>query len=164
MTEPQFEKLDESHREPVIDIFNYYILNDYSAYLESQVSYDFYNLILDITRGYPALAIRDASEGIAGYAFLKSHNQMPVFRRTAELTIFLRHGYTGKGIGGMLLARLESEAKGLGISVLMASISSLNEYSIRFHEKQGFLECGRFKRIGVKFSREFDVVWMQKFL
>jgi len=36
--------------------------------------------------------------------------------------------------------------------------------SLNFHFKQGFKECGRFQRIGQKFGRDFDVIWMQKFL
>jgi phosphinothricin acetyltransferase len=43
----------------------------------------------------------------------------------------------------------------------MAHISSLNEGSIRFHAARGFCECGRFRNIGIKHGRPFDMVWMQ---
>ena len=50
------------------------------------------------------------------------------------------------------------------IDTLLADISSLNEPSIKFHEKLGFSHCGSFKRVGRKFGKDFDVVWMQKLL
>lgn len=36
--------------------------------------------------------------------------------------------------------------------------------SIRFHSKKGFEICGRFRRVGIKNGRDFDLVWMQKML
>lgn len=45
----RFEKLDEAHRVPVIDIFNHYIENSFAAYLEQKVSYDFFSMILGAT-------------------------------------------------------------------------------------------------------------------
>jgi L-amino acid N-acyltransferase YncA len=47
---------------------------------------------------------------------------------------------------------------------LLARISSLNEESIHFHRNNDFTECGRFRKIGRKKDREFDVVYMQKML
>ena len=43
-----------------------------------------------------------------------------------------------------MLSYLETAGKTQQISTILASISSLNERSIRFHEKHGFTECGRF--------------------
>jgi len=59
---------------------------------------------------------------------------------------------------------LIKEAKRKGFDTLLASISSLNEISLNFHLKNGFTECGRFKRIGKKFGQDFDEVWMQRFI
>lgn len=56
------------------------------------------------------------------------------------------------------------QAQRMGADTLLACISSLNLASIRFHQKQGFKECGRLARIGRKFEQDFDVVWMQKHL
>jgi phosphinothricin acetyltransferase len=40
---------------PVIDIFNTYIENSFAAYPEAKVRYDFYDRLLEITKGYPTL-------------------------------------------------------------------------------------------------------------
>jgi phosphinothricin acetyltransferase len=50
----------------------------------------------------------------------------------------------------------------MGIDNLLASASSLNEQSLRFHAKVGFERCGTFRSVGRKAGRDFDVVWFQK--
>lgn len=157
-----FQKLDETHRIPVIDIFNHYIENSFAAYLEQKVTYDFFTMILGITRGYPAVAVIDDSGSVIGYGFLRAYNPMAVFRHTAEITCFLHPDAAGKGIGSQTHRRLEEEAAAMNVSMVMASISSLNEESVRFHAKRGFTECGRFLKIGKKFNTDFDIIWMQK--
>jgi phosphinothricin acetyltransferase len=64
----------------------------------------------------------------------------------------------------MMLDYLINKAKEKGITSILASISSLNERSINFHRKNGFIECGRFREIGKKKGKTFDVVYMQKML
>lgn len=73
-------------------------------------------------------------------------------------------GYTGKGIGQAILEHLLAGGKEQGLASILAGISSLNPGSIRFHLRQGFTECGRFKAAGVKKGKVFDVLYCQKFL
>ena len=62
------------------------------------------------------------------------------------------------------LERMLSEAEGLGITRILAHISSRNPGSIAFHRKHGFVECGRFPEIGQKRGELFDIVWMVRSL
>lgn len=89
---------------------------------------------------------------------------MSTFSGTVEITYFLAKEVTGQGIGTMVLERLTQEAKALGKRVLLASISADNQPSLRFHAKNGFVECGRFRAIGFKHGAFFDIVYMQKFI
>ena len=157
----KFEKMVDQHRTSVIDIFNYYIANSFAAYPEESVGYEFFDRFLDMTRGYPAVTIRDDAETIVGFAFLHAYRPSRTFRRVAEITYFILPDHTGKGIGTKVLRQFGLAAKEQGIDTLLASISSQNEESLRFHRKSGFKECGRFRRIGKKFGEDFDVVWMQ---
>ncbi|HML26634.1 MAG TPA: N-acetyltransferase family protein, partial [Methanomethylovorans sp.] len=103
------------------------------------------------------------NEGVcAGFGMLRPHNPMPAFSHTAEITYFIRPELTGKGLGSQMLEYLVTEGKKRGISNVLASISSLNEGSIRFHQKNGFIECGRFRKVARKKDIFFDIVWMQK--
>jgi len=157
-----FEPLTARDRKPVIDTFNYYIENSFAAYPEEKVDYDFFDIILTMTRGYPAISVKTGAGEFTGFAFLHAYHPMPAFKRAAQITYFLDPDHTGEGIGKAVLGRLINEAKKLSIDSLLANISSLNERSIDFHLKNGFTECGRFKKIGRKHGRDFDLVWMQK--
>ena len=64
----------------------------------------------------------------------------------------------------MLLGYFEKGGVEKAITNILANISSLNTDSISFHRKNGFTECGRFRKVGRKKGREFDTVWMQKML
>jgi len=123
-----------------------------------------FDMLLDMSNGLPTGSIRDRKDKIIGFGMLRSHNQLPVFSQTAEVTYFIHPDHTGKGLGIMLLAHLEKGAVGEGITNILASISSLNTRSIEFHKKNGFVECGRFKKIAMKKGHIFDIIWMQKML
>lgn len=157
-----FESLAEAHRGPVMDIFNHYIENGYAAFPEHRLPYEFFDMFLNMTRGYPAAAVLSGDGEVVGFGFLRAYNPLPAFRKAAELTCFLRPDMTRNGIGCRTLEHLESGAKKLSISILLAAISSRNAASIAFHEKNGFVRCGTFAGIGTKFGTDFDVVWMQK--
>lgn len=146
----------------IIDIFNHYVENSFAAYPERKVPYEFFELFLNMAQGYPFLVAKDGEGTVLGFGLLRPHSPMPAFSRTAEITYFLAPEHTGKGVGGKILDRLLAVAVEKGITTILASISSLNEPSLAFHKKHGFVECGRFVGIGRKNGREFDVVWMQR--
>jgi L-amino acid N-acyltransferase YncA len=164
LSEFTFSPIADTDREPVIDLFNYYIENSFTAYPEQKVPYEFFAHFLETCRKYPSVAAKMPDGTLAGFGLLRAHNPMPAFSHTAEITYFIRPDLTGKGLGSEMLARLEDEGKTQGITVILASISSLNEGSIRFHAGHGFTECGQFKKIGRKKGIIFDTVWMQKFI
>ena len=162
--ECRFDPITEENRTEIIDLFNYYIENSFAAYPEQKFPYDFFSLFLDSCRDYPSLVAKLPGGTIAGFGMLRAHNPMPAFRHTAEITYFIRPDWTGKGLGTEMLKHLETAGKTQGITTILASISSLNEGSIRFHARHGFSECGRFVKVGMKKGVTFDTVWMQKFI
>ena len=89
---------------------------------------------------------------------------MPTFSRTAETTYFVKPDFVGKGIGKILLEYLITEGRKKDVTSILASVSSLNEVSISFHMRHGFVECGRFRDIGRKKGKTFDVVYFQRML
>jgi L-amino acid N-acyltransferase YncA len=156
------DRIGPSDRTAVIDLFNHYVEHSFAAYPEKPVPYEFFDLLLAVSKEYPTVAVRDGEGNLLGFGMLRPHNPMPAFARTAEVTYFLRPDMTGKGLGPQVLDRLEREGKQRGISCILASVSSLNEGSIRFHARHGFTECGRFRNVGEKKGTLFDTVWMEK--
>ena len=70
----------------------------------------------------------------------------------------------GKGIGGKLYDALEAILTAQGYRKTYAIITSDNPGSLRFHEKMGFRLIGEFPDCGIKFSKLYSVVWMEKSL
>ncbi len=159
-----FEPLGPAHRDPVIQIFNYFVSYTFSAYPDKPVDKTFFDKLLEMSRGYPAYAVRHESGKIVGFGMLRPWHSAATFRRTAEICYFLLPEHTRTGVGTKLLAMLVDGAKRMGIDSILGSISSRNEESINFHAKNGFTICGRFTNVGKKFDRDFDVVWVQKTL
>lgn len=157
----KFEKLDIKHLPEVTSIYNYYVEHSYAAYLDKRVSVEFFSNLLEMIKDYPAYAIR-MDEKVIGFCFLRAYSPYPAFSGTAEITCFIDKDYSGKRIGTMILDKIVEEAKQKGIHTILASISSLNETSLKFHKKNGFIECGRFPETGRKFGKTFDIVWMIK--
>jgi L-amino acid N-acyltransferase YncA len=157
-----FEELSEEHRKPAIDILNHYVDSSFAAYSESRHPYSLFDVYLQVSAGYPAVAVRSDAGEIVGFAWLQAYHPSEAFQRVGEIGYFLRSDYTRCGIGKAILDLFVEEAKKVNIDSILASVSSLNEPSINFHLKHGFTECGRFDKIGRKFGRDFDLVWLQK--
>lgn len=160
----RLESVSTEDREPIIDIFNYYVEHTFAAYPESKVPYGFFDVLLGMSAGYPTVVAKDKSGKVIGFGMLRKHSLMPAFLEVAEITYFIMPDCTGRGIGSAMLELLVREAKKKHITSILASISSLNQGSIAFHEKHGFKECGCFQKIGRKNGQVFDIVWMQMML
>jgi phosphinothricin acetyltransferase len=157
-------KFHDADKKDVIDIFNFFIENTFAAYPEDKVDYSFCEILREISVNDSFYVIENTDHTIIGFGLLRKHQHVDVFRRTAEVTYFILPDHTERGLGSRLLDMLIHDARELNIDTLLANISSLNEKSILFHRKHGFVDCGRFQRIGKKRGKDFDVVWMQKFL
>jgi len=156
------EPMMDKDRKPVIDIFNHYVRNSFEAYPETPVGYEFFDRFMEMSKGYPALVAKSETGDVVGFAFLHPHRPISSFKRTAEITYFILPEHTRKGLGRTMLDHLVEQARPMGVDNLLAHVSSLNEDSLQFHRKCGFRECGKFREIGRKFGKSFDVVWMQK--
>jgi phosphinothricin acetyltransferase len=158
----RLQALAESDRTAVTGIFNYFVERSFAAYPEEPVGEEFFDRILAWSEGYPAVTVRTAAEEVVGFGFLRAFHPAGTFSRTAEVAYFLLPEHTGRGAGSLMLSRFMEAARGIGVDNLLASVSSLNEASLRFHRRSGFECCGTFRGVGRKAGRDFDVVWFQK--
>ncbi len=113
---------------------------------------------------FPMHVVEAPAGTAVGFALIRPHHVADTLRCAAEATIFIMPEHIRQGMGDRLLALLEADAKANGVDTLLGCASSHNEQSISFQKKHGFVECGRFKRVGHKFNQDFDLVWLQKFL
>jgi L-amino acid N-acyltransferase YncA len=157
-------KVSENDKNAVINIYNYFIENSYTTYLEKTLDYSFFEALSEMSIGGSFYVVDTSDKEIVGFALLKKYEKVDCFKRAAEVSYFILPKHTGKGLGTKLFSRLIDDARMMGIDTLLASVSSLNEESLEFHKRIGFAECGRLKNVGKKMGMDFDVVWMQKFI
>ncbi len=159
----EFEKMDIKHQKSIMKIFNYYIENSTAAFAQSALPEQFFGMLLEKSKGFPAYAIiNPENDEVLGFFMLSAYNPFSTFKETATISYFISKDYVGKGIGAQCLKRLEAEALQSGIKHILAQISSENHGSLNFHSKHGFKVCGTLKNIGYKLDRQFDVIYMQK--
>lgn len=157
-------KVTDSDREAVMDVFNYFIENSFAAYPDKKADYSVFDFLRGMSRDGIFYVIEDGGKQVIGFGMLRYYQRSEAFNSSAEVTYFILPSHQGKNLGKQLLNTLVNDARQLGVNTLLANISSLNEQSLKFHRKQDFKDCGCFKRVGHKFGKDFDVVWMQKFL
>ena len=160
--EYSIEPILTEDRDTIIDIFNHYVKNSFAAFTGDKIPYHAFDKLFQMSNGFPRGAIKDQNGKTVGFGMLRIHNPIAAFSQTAEVTYFIHPDYTRKGLGKLMLDFLEKRAMQKGITNILANISSLNPSSIKFHSKNGFIECGRFSSVGKKNGREFDAIWMQK--
>lgn len=114
-----------------------------------------------VERGFPYLVAEHDGE-IVGYAYASPYRTRAAYRYSAENSVYVRHGWEGRGIGKSLLAALIEACEAQGLRQMIAVIGdSANEASIRLHTRLGFRTIGHEVAVGLKFGRWVDVVQMQ---
>mgnify|MGYP001828717951 CR=1 FL=1 len=98
---------------------------------------------------YPWLvAVQDGQ--IGGLAYGKTFNPRAAYDWTAEVSVYLREGLQGQGIGSLLYGALIPALDAQGYRCLVSGITTPNEASVRLHERFGFRHLGTLERVGYK--------------
>jgi phosphinothricin acetyltransferase len=141
----------------ICDIYNYYILNSFSTFEAEPVKpVEMENRIQQNTTGFPWLVYIDNDE-IIGYAYATAWKNRAAYKRSAETSVYLKHGCHGKGVGTQLYSELIELLKALNIHAIIGGIALPNDSSIHLHEKFGFEKVAHFREVGFKFGAWRDV-------
>ena len=114
--------------------------------------------------GYPMFVAVDEAGRIVGWSALSRYHGRVGFRFTVENAVYVAADQRGRGIGRLLLERLLESAKERGYHAVIAAIDGENQASLELHRKFGFEVVGRFRRVGYKFNRWLDVIYMELLL
>jgi L-amino acid N-acyltransferase YncA len=147
------------------------IYND--AVLTTTATYDYEPRTMDYRlawfeehakQDYPIFVAQNGDGGIVGWSALNPYHARPGYRFTTENSVYVAADHRGKGIGKLLLEPLIQAARRRGLRAIIAAIDADNEVSIRLHARFGFEKVGQFKKVGFKFDRWLDVVYMELLL
>lgn len=158
----QFIEMTENDLQVVKNIYDHYILNTTATFHINPITINELKEFIFVSHPVYKSYIIQFQNITCGYCFLTQYKKRPAYNRTAEITVYLKPGMTGKGIGSETLRFLEKKAKQVGIKNIVGIITGENDGSIRLFEKSGYQKCAHFKNIGEKFGRILDVVAYQK--
>jgi phosphinothricin acetyltransferase len=153
------EKIDLS---AVTAIYNYYVENSTATFHLASISEN--EMEATLLLGHPlykSFVVLNDNE-IVGFCYLGQFRKKEAYDISAEVTLYIKHNFTGKQIGGEILAFMEKTAKNLGLKNLISVITSENTGSIKLFERNRYFKCGHLKNIGIKFGRALDVLSYQK--
>ena len=117
--------------------------------------------VADIAAHFPYLLLEVDGE-LAGYAYAHRQAERAAFAWNAELSIYLKESFAGKGLGRVLYGLLEELLAMQGYVNFYGVITGSNAVSIALHEKMGYSIIGRHAHTGFKFGQWHDTVWLHK--
>ncbi len=159
-----FKEMRDEYIPGITDIYNYYILNSTATFhMKELASEEIKGIVYTGDPRFASFAILDG-ESVCGYCILSPFKKREAYDGTAEVTVYLKPGYTGKGLGKLAISFLEDAARKNDFHVLLAVICGENVQSIELFDKLGYSRCAHYTEVGRKFGRLLDVICYQKII
>ncbi len=161
----------ETDAETLLEIYAPYVKNTAISFeYEVPTAEEFARRIRETLRRYPYLvAVEDGC--IIGYAYASTFKPRPAYDHAVEMTIYMRQGCRGRGVGKKLYLALEELLHRQNVLNLNACIAytvekntHLDNASAAFHAHLGYTKAAHFTKCGYKFDTWYDVIWMEKLL
>src|ERR1044071_5823569 len=108
--------------------------------------------------------VAEVDGAVIGYAYATKWKARSAYRFAVETTIYLQHGFEGRGMGKQLYAALLPVLKMRGIHAVIGGAALPNDASVALHERLGFEHVATFRQVGFKHDRWVDVAYWQKLL
>jgi phosphinothricin acetyltransferase len=146
----------------ILEIYNHAVLNTTAVYTYKAQAYEDRKLWFDNKKaeGYPVFVYEENGK-VAGFATYGPFRAWPAYKYTIEHSVYVKPDCRSKGIGTILMKELIKDSNERGYATMVAGIDSLNDRSIKMHEKLGFECSGVIKRAGYKFEKWLDLVFYQ---
>lgn len=164
MSEYTIRPVQDSDAERVMAVLNHYVKNSFAAYPSTELDTGLFVKLRAAGGPFPFLGLIAPDGELVGFGQIRPYHFADSLMHTAEASLFILPDHCRHGQGTALLKELVARGKEKGVRVLLGSACSLNEASLAFQKHNGFVACGRFVGVGQKFGRDFDIIWMQKFL
>lgn len=151
--------LDDARR-----IYQWYVDNSTATFQIGPSSVaEMESLLFFPSARYGSFAALSGGE-VVGYGIVTQFKKREAYDSTAEITIYLDHRFTGRGLGKKMAGYLEGFAREKGFHSLIAIVSGENTASCALFSRLGYAECARYHEVGRKFDRWLDVVCFELIL
>jgi len=143
------------------DIYNHYVSHSTCTYQEAAEPMESRRQWFDKHgQGHP-VTVAEIDGKVVGWGSLSPYHARSAYRFTVENSVYVHHEFHRRGIGAAILRDLIERARANGHRAIIAGIDGEQLASVGIHEKFGFEKVGHLKRIGFKFGRWLDVIYME---
>jgi len=116
-----------------------------------------------VTKEFPWL-VCEIDDVVVAYAYAGKPFKREGYKWNAEVSVYADGNYHGRKLASALYESLLELLETQGYYNVYACILSINEKSIKFHEKYGFKVMSIFPNSVYKHDKWMDVIWMNKVL
>ena len=145
-------------------IYDHYVLNTHATFdIEPPELTDWQDWFYDgVAGGEQLFFVAERAGEVVGYVKTDPFRHKAAYDTSRYTTIYIDKAATGQGIGSILYRRLFEELDHLDLHRVYAAIALPNDASVALHQKFGYEEVGRFREVGRKFDRWYDVATYEK--
>lgn len=155
----EIREMQPSDGEKVIEIFQEGIDGGNATFEQNVPTWEAWdNKFFKICR----YVLEDENENIVGWAALQPISNRDCFKGVAEVSIYLKNEFQGKGLGKMLLRKLILDSEEHEFWTLQSGIFPENEASINVHLNLGFRNVGTRERVGQMNGVWRDVILLER--
>jgi len=158
----QIRKAQEKDLPMITEIYNEAIMTTIATFDTTPKTLDEQKTWFEDHGRKNPLLVAEMDGTVIGWGSLSKWSDRCAYTDTAEISLYIRKDYQGKGIGKRLLKRILEEGETQGLHAVIARITEGNTISISLHEEFGFFPIGVMKEVGVKFGKRLDVLLMEK--
>jgi phosphinothricin acetyltransferase len=146
----------------IANVYNHYVVSSHATFEFEPISApEMSKRIRDVVDGGYPFHVADENETIIGYAYVHAFRPRPAYRKTVEISVYVKDGHAGRGVATRLYESLICNVLDSGYHSIIAGIALPNDASVRLHERFEFEKIGHFREVGRKFDRWFDVCFWQ---
>ena len=98
-----------SDAQMIADIYNYYILNTVITFEVEPVTAQEITIRMKNAKKVGPYLVYEENGEIIGYTYVSKFRERKAYEHSVESTIYLKHGFGGKGIGTNLYSKLLSQ-------------------------------------------------------
>src|SRR5215469_18531735 len=151
----------ESDLVAINDIYNHFVLHSTCTYQEEPEPLESRRQWFKHHGEKHPVIVAEANGQVAGWASLSAYHERSAYRYTVENSVYIHHQHHRCGFGSLLLQELIVRARSLGHRAIIAGIDADQAASVALHTKFHFEKVGHLKRVGLKFGRWLDVIYME---
>jgi phosphinothricin acetyltransferase len=145
-------------------IYNHYVLTDVATFEEEPVPLEeMRQRVEEVQKHFFWLVYEDGGD-VIGYAYAGKWKARAAYRYSVELSVYVRQGQHGRGIGTQLYAELLRRLREKDVHSVIGGVAGDNAASMALHRSFGFEPVACFRDVGHKFGRWIDVTYFQLLL